>query len=180
MFDEDSFFSDADYSDLDIQEIGYDRFRLGVGEHKVVVTEDRKLQKKNGEWTYIIKFANDQEKGYTEYLDPIKPEDRSTDPEKLTKNGQTIAQVKAQKRVNILGALGVPKSAIPTLKPGDLTGIEGTLKLYKSNGFMRFGGFTVTKGGAVGTPLRKTEEKPLEGLKEFAAASAQSDSDFGL
>jgi hypothetical protein len=177
MYEEDSFFSDADYNDLDIQEIGFDRFRLQQGEHKVVIVEDKKLQKKNGEWTYIIKFANDQGKDYTEYLDPIKPEDRQT----YTKKGdQTIAQVKAQKRVNILGALGVPKSAIPKLQPGDLTEIEGTLKLYKSNGYLRFGGFTVTKGGAVGTPLRKTEEKPLEGLKDFAAASAKSDADFGL
>ena len=181
MFDDDqvdSFFSDADYGDLDVVEGGYDRFRLGAGEHKVVVTEDRKLQKKDGSWTYIIKFVNDKEQDFTQYLDPILAGDET----KFFGEGdraRSLRDIKRQTRVNVLVALGVPKDKISALRPGDLTGIEGTLKLYKKGEYVRFGSFTPTKGGSVGSPLKKAEPNPLEGIKEFAAANQGGD-DFGL
>src|ERR1700755_416394 len=111
--DPDSFFADADYADLEAQEMGYDRFRLGKGKHKVVVAEDRVLTKKDGSRTYIIKFTNDQGQDHTEYLDPITAEDKVTQ----TNRGETIANVKRQKRFNILSALGVPRALIPKLQP---------------------------------------------------------------
>jgi hypothetical protein len=181
MFDDDavdSFFSDADYNDLDVQEGGYDRFRLQAGEHKVVVTEDRKLQKKDGSWTYIIKFVNDKEQDFTQYLDPIVAGDE-TNFYGEGNNQRSVRDIKRQTRMNVLGALGVPKTSIPKLQPGDLTGIEGTLKLYKKGDYIKFGSFKVTKGGSVGSPLKKAEANPLEGIKEFAAANQGGD-DFGL
>jgi hypothetical protein len=81
--------------------------------------------------------------------------------------------------MNVLGALGVPKTSIPKLQPGDLTGIEGTLKLYKKGDYIKFGAFKVTKGGSVGSPLKKAEANPMEGIKDFAAANQGGD-DFGL
>jgi hypothetical protein len=158
IFDDDTtndFFGDADYADLEVREPN--SFKLPAGTHNVTISAAGKVTTKNGS-AFRIEFTADGGKGFTQFFNPIEPGDETN-----VIGNTNMREIKRQERVDILGALGVPKDRIAKLNGEDLEGIEGTLRIYENKkGYMKFGSFQRTQGGRRGEPLRKAEPKPID------------------
>ena len=172
MYDDNDFFADADYNDVEAREP--QSFKLDPGKHFVKVTKAGLIDTKNGK-TFIITFTNEDNKDFTQFFNPIEAGD-----ENKPVGDTNMRDIKRQERVTVLVALGIPKSEIPRLRPEDLEGISGEISLYKNaKGYIKFGGFKPNSGGAVGTPLRKTEAVHAPIVSQDMSAAANLD-DFGI
>ena len=159
------FFGDADYKDVEVREFDPDRYRLGVGKHRVEVTKAEPVDKKDGTQAFIVEYSDADGKTYTHWLNRIEPGDE----QKVFGDGSTLVDIKKAERVRILEQLGVAREDIPHFDPDSVVGTAGYLTLFKKGNYIRYGKFE---------PLQKGLSQ-TDGISEFVkpAVSATSEAE---
>lgn len=179
------FFADADYGDIEAQKMEAKDWNLPEGRHLVKIsdagpkaTKSKKTGAEVTKFRVVFTGGDTGDQSYTEWIDPIQPSDHQ-EMKDVTRGGQTVtlsvAQLKAQRRVNFFVALGVPQDQIKHLKPEQLQGIQGWLTISKNGG-----GYMTFRQWEPATPFTGGNGKAsTDGLAEFAKAPANL-GEFGI